>query len=48
MTVRSDIIGRFLGFYKGLLAIPSTAVNIMARLVGKDVRTTTAKNLRLL
>ena len=48
VTVRSDIIGRFLGFYKGLLASPSTEVNIMARLVVKDVRTTTAKNLRLL
>ena len=48
MTVKSDIIGRFLGFYKGLLASPSTEVKIMARLEVKDVRTTTAKNLRLL
>ena len=47
MTVKKDIIGRFLGFYKGPLASPSTEVNIIARLVVKDSMTTNAKNLRL-
>ena len=48
ITVKWDIITRYAGFYRGLLTSPSREVNIMARLVGKDIRTTTAKNLRVL
>ena len=48
VTVKWDILSRYSGFYKGLLASPSREVNIMARLVAKDVRTTTAKNIRVL
>ena len=48
VTAKNDIIARFTGFYKGLLSSPSREVNIMARLVAKDVRTTTSKNFMLM
>ena len=48
VTVRRDIITRYAGFFKSLLTSPCREVNILARLVAKDIRTTTARNLRLL
>ena len=48
MSARIDILGRYLGFYRSLLSSPSREVNILARIVAKDIRSTTAKNLRLL
>ena len=48
ITAKWDIITRYAGFYRGLLTSPSREVKIMARLVGKDIRTVTAKNLRVL
>ena len=48
ITAKWDIITRYAGFYRGLLTSPSREVNIMARLVVKDIRTTTAKNIRVL
>ena len=48
VSVRRDILGRYPGFYRSLLRSPSREVNILARIVAKDIRTTTASNLRLL
>ena len=48
ITAKWDIITRYAGFYRGLLTSPSREVNIMARLVVNDIRTTTAKNIRVL
>ena len=48
VSARIDILGRYLGFYRSLLSSPSREVNILARIVAKDIRSTTAKNLRLL
>ena len=48
VSVRRDILGRYPGFYRSLLHSPSREVNILARIVAKDIRTTTASNLRLL
>ena len=48
VTVRRDVLARYAGFYKSLLTSPCREVNILARLVAKDIRTTTARNLRML
>ena len=48
VSARVDILGRYLGFYRSLLSSPSREVTILARIVAKDIRSTTAKNLRLL
>ena len=47
ISVRRDILSRYVGFYKNLLRSPSREVNILARVAAKDIRTTTARNLRL-
>ena len=48
ISAKWDIICRYAGFVKGLMSSPSREVTIMARLVVKDVRTTTAKNIKVL
>ena len=48
VTVRRDVIARYAGFYKSLLTSPCREVNILARMVAKDIRTTTARNLSFL
>ena len=48
ISAKRDIICRYAGFVKGLMSSPSREVTIMARLVVKDVRTTTAKNIKVL
>ena len=47
ISVRSDLIKRYAGFYKALLASPNREVGIMARVASKDIRSSTARNLRL-
>ena len=47
VPVKRDIIARYSGFYRSLLKSPSREVTILARLVSKDIRSTTAKNLRM-
>lgn len=47
ISARRDILGRYVGFYQNLLSSPSREVNILARIVAKDIRTNTARNLRL-
>ena len=48
ITVKWDVLSRYAGFYRGLLSSPSREVGIMARLVAKDLRTTTASNMKML
>ena len=48
VPVKRDILGRYAGFYRSLLRSPCREVNILARIVAKDIRTTTARNLRFL
>ena len=48
VAIKRDILGRYVGFYQSLLNSPSREVNILARIVFKDIRTTTARNLRFL
>ena len=48
VSVRRDILGRYAGFYRSLLLSPSREVAILARIVAKDIRTTTARNLRFI
>ena len=48
VSVKRDILARYAGFYRSLLSSPCREVNILARMVAKDVRTVTARNLRLL
>ena len=48
ISVKADIMGRYAGFYGSLLSSPCKEVNILARVVAKDIRSTTAKNLRIL
>ena len=47
-TVKRDIVARYASFYKSLLSSPCREVNILARVVAKDVRSTTARNLNFL
>ena len=46
--MKRDILGRYAGFYRSLLHSPSREVAILSRIVAKDIRTTTARNLRFL
>ena len=48
VSVRRDMLARYLGFYRSLLKSPCSEVRVLANIVAKDVRTTTARNLRLL
>ena len=48
VTVRRDVLARYAGFYKSLLTSPCREVSILARLVAKDIRTTTARNMRMI
>ena len=48
ITVRRDILSRYAGFFRSLLSSPSKEVRILARVVSKDIRSTTARNIRLL
>ena len=48
VSSRRDILGRYAGFYQSLLSSSKKEVIILARIVAKDIRTTTARNLRLI
>ena len=47
-SAKVDILARFGNFFKTLKKSPSYEVAVLANLVGRDVRTTTGSNLRLL
>ena len=46
-SARVDILARFAGFFQSLRKSPSYEVAVMAGLAGRDIRTTTGKNLKL-
>ena len=48
VTVRRDILTRYVNFYRSLMSSPCREVNILSRVVAKDIRSTTARNLQLL
>ena len=48
VPVKRDILSRYAGFYRSLLRSPCREVSILARIVAKDIRTTTARNLKFL
>ena len=48
MSVRRDVLARYAGFYRSLLSSPCREVTILARMVAGDIRTTTARNLKML
>ena len=47
-SARVDILARFAGFFQSLRKSPSKEVVVMACIAGRDVRSNTGKNLRLL
>ena len=47
-SLRNQILSRYPGFFRGLLASPSKEVRILARMVRDDPRSTTCRNLRFL
>ena len=46
--LRNQILARYPGFFRGLLASPSKEVRLLARIVCNDPRSTTCRNLRYL
>ena len=47
-SLRNQVLCRYGSFYQGLLKSPSKEVQFLARILAKDPRSTTYKNLRLL
>ena len=47
-SVKVDILARFAGFFAGLRKSPCYEVRVLANLAGRDIRTTTGRNLNLL
>ena len=47
-SAKVDILARFGGFFRSLRKSPSHEVAVMANLVGRDMRSTTGRNLALL
>ena len=47
-SVKDDILAKYTGFFKGLRLSSSPEVSFMAYQVGRDLRTTTGRNLRFI
>ena len=47
-SVKDDILAKYSGFFKGLRLSSSPEVSFMAYQVGRDLRTTTGRNLRFI
>jgi hypothetical protein len=47
-SARVDILAKFIGFFRALRNSPSTKVSFIANLMGRDLRSVTGRNLRLL
>ena len=45
---RNQILSRYPGFYRGLLNSPSKEVRVLARMVSKDPKSVTCRNLKYL
>ena len=48
VTAKAEIISRYSGFFRSLLSSPCKEVCVLARIVAADIRSTTAKNLKVL
>ena len=46
--LRNQVVSRYPGFYRGLPSSPSREVRVLARIVSRDPRSTTCKNLNYL
>ena len=46
--VRSDIMSRYIKFFKSLRESPSVEVSVVVNIVARDIRTTTGNNLQLI
>ena len=46
-SVRTDILAKYVGFFRNLRISPSHEVSFMAHLVGRDLRSVTWRNLRM-
>ena len=46
-SARAEVLARFAGFYNGLRNSPSPEVRTVALLCGRDLRTTTGSNIRV-
>ena len=47
-SAKVDILARYANFYRGLRKSPCPEVAVMANIVGRDIRSTTGSNLKLL
>ena len=47
-TSRTEILSRYSGFFKNLRCSASAEVQLLALMVGRDLRTTTGRNLRFI
>ena len=48
VSLRNQALSRYPGFYRGLLNSPSKEVKMLARMVSRDPRSTTCRNLKYL
>ena len=48
MSARCDIFARYGSFFRSLRTSPSYEVSVMANLAGRDLRSPTGRNLKLL
>ena len=46
-SARSEILARYCGFFQKLMCSASKEVQLMSLIVGRDIRTTTGSNLKL-
>ena len=47
-SAKVEILARYANFFQGLRASPSHEVSVLANIVGRDLRSTTGSNLKLL
>ena len=47
-SAKADVLARYGGFFRGLRKSPSCEVAVMANLAGRDIRSTTGRNLAYL
>ena len=47
-SARVDILARYAGFFRSLQVSPCQEVSVMANIAGRDVRSTTGSNLKLI
>ena len=48
VPVEDELLARYSGFFRSLLSSPCKEVAMLARIVGADIRSTTARNIRMI